>query len=168
MRKSNIVAKKFFGEDLPDLRDLAQSTSLFLVNSHFSTNQARPTVPNFIEVAGLHASQPKALPKASFVSLENICCYIKDLLQALQEIVNASKEGVIYFSTGSMLLSETIDPEKLQAIFDSFNELPYTVLWKAKRERFPDGLNIPSNIYFQEWMPQSDILCKYILFLRLY
>lgn len=81
-------------------------------------------------------------------------------MQELQELVQASKEGVIYFSTGSMLLSETIDPEKLQAIFDSFNELPYTVLWKAKRERFPDGLNIPSNIYFQEWMPQLNILCK--------
>lgn len=75
MRKSNAVAKNFFGEDLPDLRELAQNTSLFLVNSHFSTNQARPTVPNFIEVAGLHASQPKALPKVIFVSLENNCCY---------------------------------------------------------------------------------------------
>lgn len=66
MRKSNQVARNFFGEDLPDLRDLAQRTSLFLVNSHFSTNQARPTVPNFIEVAGLHINEPKALPKASF------------------------------------------------------------------------------------------------------
>lgn len=61
-----------------------------------------------------------------------------------------------------MLRSETIEPEKLQAIFDAFSELPYTVLWKAKREKFPDGLKIPSNIHFQEWMPQLDILCKIV------
>lgn len=66
MRNSNPIAKKFFGEDLPDLRELAKNTSLLLVNSHFSTNQARPTVPNFIEVAGLHIREPKALPTASF------------------------------------------------------------------------------------------------------
>lgn len=63
-----------------------------------------------------------------------------------------------------MLLSETFDPEKLQAIFDALAEVPYTVLWKANREKFPKGLKIPSNIYFQEWMPQLDILCKWLAY----
>lgn len=63
MENSNRIAKQFFGNDLPDLRDLAYKTNLFLVNSHFSINQARPTVPNFIEVGGLHINQPKPLPK---------------------------------------------------------------------------------------------------------
>lgn len=81
-------------------------------------------------------------------------------LQNLENIIQASEEGVIYFSTGSMLLSETFHSEKLQAMFDAFSELSYTVLWKAKRERFPDGLNIPKNVHFQEWMPQLDIMCK--------
>lgn len=66
MKHSNIIARNFFGEDLPDLRELAQKTSLILVNSHFSTNQARPTVPNFIEVGGLHIKEPNALPKVIF------------------------------------------------------------------------------------------------------
>lgn len=70
MKNSNPIAKKFFGVDLPDLRDLAQRTSLILVNSHFSINQARPAVPNFIEVGGLHIREPKALPEASSVSIE--------------------------------------------------------------------------------------------------
>lgn len=60
-----------------------------------------------------------------------------------------------------MLRSETFETTKLQAMFDAFKELSsYTILWKAKRERFPEGLNIPSNIQFREWMPQLDILCK--------
>lgn len=69
MRNSNPAARKFFGEDLPDLRELTRRTSLLLVNSHFSTNQARPAVPNFIEVAGVHIKEPKELPKASSVHL---------------------------------------------------------------------------------------------------
>lgn len=162
MKNSNPIAKQFFGEDLPDLQDLAQRTSLILVNSHFSINQARPAVPNFIEVAGLHIRETKALPEASSIVVENICCYGKNFSQVLEKVIQSSKNGVIYFSTGSMVLSETFDPEKLQAIFDVFKELPYQVLWKAKRDRFPDGLKIPKNIYFQEWMPQLDILCKFI------
>lgn len=66
MENSNNVAKQFFGADLPDLRYLAYQTNLFLVNSHFSLNQARPTVPNFIEVGGLHIKQPKPLPEVYF------------------------------------------------------------------------------------------------------
>lgn len=61
METSNKLSKKFFGPDLPDLKDLIYKTNLILVNSHFSINLARPTVPNFIEVAGLHIKEPKPL-----------------------------------------------------------------------------------------------------------
>lgn len=61
MRPSNTLAREFFGADMPDLDDLAYNTSLLLVNSHFSINQARPTVPNFIEVGGLHINDPQPL-----------------------------------------------------------------------------------------------------------
>lgn len=57
------MARKFFGPDLPHLNDLAYNMSLLLVNSHFSLHQARPTVPNFVEVAGLHIRDPKPLPE---------------------------------------------------------------------------------------------------------
>lgn len=73
MENSNRLAKEFFGPNLPDLRDLAYQTNLFLVNSHFTINQARPTVPNFVEVGGLHIKQPKPLPQVcSFIK---ICLY---------------------------------------------------------------------------------------------
>lgn len=81
-------------------------------------------------------------------------------------MIQNSEKGAIYFSTGSMLISESFHPEKLQAMFDALKELPYTVLWKAQRERFPKGLNIPKNIYFQEWMPQLHILCNNILLFK--
>lgn len=66
LRNSNTAAKRFFGPAMPNLKILAQRTSLMLVNSHFTINQVRPVVPNFVEVAGLHITEPKELPAASF------------------------------------------------------------------------------------------------------
>lgn len=65
MNPSNKLAKEFFGSDMPDLDDLVRNTSLLMVNSHFSINHARPTVPNFVEVAGLHIYDPQPLPKVN-------------------------------------------------------------------------------------------------------
>lgn len=80
-------------------------------------------------------------------------------MQHLENIVQNSTNGVIYLSTGSMLQTESFHPDKLQAMFDAFRDLPYKVLWKANIEKFPKGLNIPDNIHFEKWMPQLDILC---------
>ncbi|KAI7815543.1 UDP-glucuronosyltransferase [Rhyzopertha dominica] len=137
----NELARKFFGPDLPHLNDLAYNMSLLLVNSHFSLHQARPTVPNFVEVAGLHIRDPKPLP------------------ERIGKIVEKDSKGIIYLSMGSMLLTETIDEDKLQGLFDAFKELQYKVLWKATRENFSKNLTIPENIHFEPWLPQLDILC---------
>lgn len=59
-----------------------------------------------------------------------------------------------------MLLTETIDEDKLQGLFDAFKELQYKVLWKATRENFAENLTIPENIHFEPWLPQLDILCN--------
>lgn len=61
---------------------------------------------------------------------------------------------------GSMIMTETFPLERLQGMFDAVAELPYKVLWKASRERFPAQIKIPENVYFENWMPQMDILCK--------
>lgn len=57
------IARKYFGESLPPLADIARNTSLLLLNTHFSTNQPRPLVPQIIEVGGLHLSPPRPLPQ---------------------------------------------------------------------------------------------------------
>ncbi|XP_044255716.1 UDP-glycosyltransferase UGT5-like [Tribolium madens] len=138
---SNQLVKDFFGPNTPSLENLIRNTSLVLVNSHFSMQQARPTVPNFIEVGGLHIREPQSL------------------FQDLEYLVSNNSFGVIYLSMGSMVVSETFDSKILQAMFNAFAELPYTVLWKALPEKFPKGLTIPENVYFRSWMPQIDILC---------
>lgn len=67
-----------------------------------------------------------------------------------------------------MLLTETFPKHKLRGMFEAFRKVPYKILWKATREKFPEDLDIPSNIQFEQWMPQLGILCKTKLFLLSY
>lgn len=57
------IGSKYFGDDLPSLSVIARNVSLILVNSHFSINQLRPTVPAVVEVGGLHIQGPNKLPQ---------------------------------------------------------------------------------------------------------
>ncbi|GJQ66555.1 hypothetical protein Trydic_g4539, partial [Trypoxylus dichotomus] len=139
--ESNIHAKNFFGPNMPDLEELASNVSLLLVNSHFSVHMSRPTVPNFIEVAGLHIHQNYNLSKYFKMALET------------------NLKGVIYLSFGSMLLTESFPEHKLRSLFEAFRKVPYKILWKATKEKFQSNLDIPSNIQFEPWMPQLEILC---------
>lgn len=101
-------------------------------------------MPNVVEIGGLHIREPKPLPKY------------------LEDIIKGSPKGVVYLSLGSMLQTESFEPEKLQAMFDAFGELGLAVLWKADRTLFPEGLRIPENIHFEKWLPQLDILCEFV------
>ncbi|KAK9888374.1 hypothetical protein WA026_000626 [Henosepilachna vigintioctopunctata] len=132
-------AKKFFGEDLPPLNEIIANSSLLLVNSHFSSNQARPTVPNFIEVGGLHIDEPKSLEK-----------------QFSDFIGNSS---FIYFGLGTYASAETLPIQKLQNICNVLEELNHKVIWKVDAKKLPKNLIVPKNIFIVKWVPQLDILC---------
>ena len=60
---SQQLVHEYFGQDIPDLAELATNTSLLLVNSHFSLNAPRPLVPSVVETGGLHIPKPKPLPQ---------------------------------------------------------------------------------------------------------
>jgi glucuronosyltransferase len=62
---SQLIARKYFGQNLPPLADIVRNTSLVLVNRHFTLNQPVPNVPAVIEVGGLHVEIPKKLPEVS-------------------------------------------------------------------------------------------------------
>jgi glucuronosyltransferase len=60
------LLKKHFGQNVPTLSELKKKTSLILVNSHFSLNNPRPTVPGFVEVGGLHIPSGGKLTKVIY------------------------------------------------------------------------------------------------------
>ncbi|XP_069675715.1 UDP-glucosyltransferase 2-like [Periplaneta americana] len=127
--------KKQFGKDYPSLEELQRNTSLILVNNHLSVNTPRPAVPTFVEVGGLHINSDGKLP------------------EDLQTYLDEAKEGVIYFSLGSMIRSETFTETKLRAFIDAFSQLPQRVLWKTGNIS-----GFPTNVRTAAWLPQLEIL----------
>lgn len=134
------LVKEFFASDMPDLNKIVSNTSLLLVNSHFSVDQAIPKIPNFIEIGGVHIKQPKSLPEEILAAINN--------------------KKFIYFSLGSLLEPSKFDEEVLEKLFNVFEELKYTVLWSGEKKSIPKTLTIPNNIKFLSWLPQLDVLCN--------
>lgn len=56
------IAKKAFGENLPELSDIGRNMSLMLANTHFSLTRPRPLVPGIVEIAGIHLHSMRARP----------------------------------------------------------------------------------------------------------
>ncbi|XP_069670394.1 UDP-glucosyltransferase 2-like [Periplaneta americana] len=129
------MLKQNFGKDCPSIHELQQSTSLILVNSHFSINTARPAVPTFQEIGGLHINSDGRLP------------------EDLQTYLDEAKEGVIYFSMGTMIRSETFTETKMRAFIDAFSQLPQRVLWKIGNIS-----GLPTNVKIGTWFPQLEVL----------
>ncbi len=114
-----------------------KNVSLIFQNDHFVSAQPRPYLPNVIEIGGIHVKKPKSLPKE------------------LESFLNQSKEGVVYFSMGSMLKSKDWPVEKRQALVQAFSKLKVKVLWKYENDTLP---NQPENVKIGKWFPQRDIL----------
>lgn len=63
-----------------------------------------------------------------------------------------------------MVRAETLPEEKREAIVHALGKLKQRVLWKWENDTLP---NQPSNVFIRKWMPQRDILCKFLDFCRL-
>lgn len=61
--KAEELKKKYFGEEVPPLKEIAKNISLTLVNSHFTFNRPRPLVPGVIEVGGQFVKPKKPIPE---------------------------------------------------------------------------------------------------------
>ncbi|KAF5289137.1 hypothetical protein FQR65_LT02027 [Abscondita terminalis] len=132
----NKLLQKHF-PNAPHLDDLYYNNSLLLVNSHVSINDVAPSLPNVIHIGGAHVREPSPL------SLD------------LQNFLDNSKDGVIFFSMGSNLKSKDLPRDKREAFLKVFSTLKENVLWKWEDENFPEK---PDNVKIGSWLPQQDIL----------
>ncbi|CAB3232194.1 unnamed protein product [Arctia plantaginis] len=123
--------------ELPPFADAFYNVSILFLNAHESLFPAFSVPPNVIGIAGFHIEEnPPPLPKD------------------LQDLLDKSKQGVIYFSLGSVVRSAALPPHTRKAILAKFAALPYTVLWKFEEEI----KDLPPNVYVRKWMPQPSIL----------
>lgn len=62
------VLGKYFGEEAAaDLDKIGYNSSLFFSNTHYTVNLPRVTLPNIIEIGGIHIGKAKVVPKVCFL-----------------------------------------------------------------------------------------------------
>ncbi|KAG8315500.1 UDP-glucuronosyltransferase 1-1 [Homalodisca vitripennis] len=74
----------------------------------------------------------------------------------MKKFIDDAKDGVIYFSLGSVVPDHVLGKEFFDMFTKAFQKLPQRVLWKTgwKHE------SLPNNVKTANWMPQQDILVK--------
>lgn len=59
------IASKYFGSNVPPIRELEQRTALALVSTTPVMDYAIPLPENVIPIAGIHIKNPKPLPEVN-------------------------------------------------------------------------------------------------------
>ncbi|KAM8717120.1 hypothetical protein ACLKA7_003914 [Drosophila subpalustris] len=131
-----------FGNDssLPSYDEVKERVSLLFYNYHsHSEGPVRPTVPQSIEIGGIQIKeQPDPLPSQ------------------LAEYLDNATDGAIFFSLGTNVKVKYFEPHIMETIYKVLSRQPLRVIWKWDDQQPRPGN--ASNIYFNNWLPQDDIL----------
>ncbi|ODM95813.1 UDP-glucuronosyltransferase 1-3 [Orchesella cincta] len=136
---TEIIREKLNVPEMPNIRKLAENTSLILLAEYVIDGYPQPLTPNIISVGGMHC-QAKINP----------------LPKNLAEFIKGSPEGFVYISLGSGVNVNNL-PEKFQDVFfNSIKQMPHIqFIWKWTGNKRTD---LPKNLHIGEWFPQQDIL----------
>lgn len=127
--------------DLPAYSELHTNISLVIGNSHFSDSSVRPLVPAYIEVGGIQI-KPKPSP----------------LEKDLEEFLDKSENGAIFFSMGSNVKVSSLDPKIIKVLYNVLSKVKQIVIWKWENPEKTPGNS--KNIFYSNWLPQDDILAN--------
>lgn len=136
-RRLDKIIDKYFGPNFTESYTITRNVSLVITNAHPALGFTRPIVPSTIQVGLMHVHPPKAL----------------DI--GLQQYLDKSKNGVIYFSLGSNVKSTNLKKEHFDTFINVFKRLNYDILWKWENSSMP---NKPDNVRIEKWLPQQDLL----------
>ncbi|XP_072943570.1 UDP-glucosyltransferase 2-like [Epargyreus clarus] len=125
------------GKFLADFDYLVYNASLMFSNSHPLLSQKLP-LPLNVKYVGGHHLEPTTPP----------------LPQDLKKIMDVSKNGVIFFSMGSVLKGEDLPDHMRRSLIQYFAQLKQTIIWKFESQID----NLPKNVHVVEWAPQQSIL----------
>ncbi|XP_035454925.2 UDP-glucosyltransferase 2-like [Spodoptera frugiperda] len=128
--------RKVIGPDMPEVGELFKNVHMLFLNVHPVFEGIRPVPPNVIYMGGLHQNPVKELP------------------QDLKSYLDNSKNGVIYVSFGTNVITDQL-PIQVKDMIKVLSRLPYDVLLKWDDNELPGR---PTNIRVSKWLPQSDLL----------
>ncbi|XP_072050023.1 UDP-glucuronosyltransferase 2A1-like [Amphiura filiformis] len=113
-----------------------EDAELFLINTDFALDFARPLLPSEIPVGGLTTEKTKPLSE--------------DWIEFLE---SAGEDGVVLFSMGSYATG--LDEDVAGLFAGAFAQLPQKVIWKLNGK--PSATLTP-NVKVVDWIPQNDLL----------
>ncbi|KAK4872332.1 hypothetical protein RN001_014361 [Aquatica leii] len=131
------IVQKHFGQHY-NLMKIINNVSLVFINSNPIFDVIRPTTPILVPIGGNLMRLPS-----------------KPLQEDMQKLLENAEGGFIYFSLGSNVNSKDIPQKTMNVILKTFEELPYTILWKYESEELP---NKPNNVIISKWLPQLEVL----------
>uniref|UniRef100_A0A8D8LN18 UDP-glucuronosyltransferase n=1 Tax=Cacopsylla melanoneura TaxID=428564 RepID=A0A8D8LN18_9HEMI len=132
----------------PYIKDILRArNSLTLVDTHHIVTDPKPNNPNVIEMGGIHIKPAGALPKD------------------IEDFMNASTHGVIFFAMGTFVDGQNLTPKKKANLLKLFSGLKQRIIWKIDPANFHE--NLSPNVKIGKWFPQNDILAhpKCVLFI---
>jgi glucuronosyltransferase len=129
--------EKHFPNAKRSFDDIYKSSAIIFTNTHIASSTARPFLPNFVEIGGIHVQPAKPLPKD------------------IQEFLDSGTDGAIIFSMGSVIQSHQWPVEMREAFVKVFGKLKQKVIWKYENDTLP---NKPDNVMISSWVPQRDIM----------
>ncbi|GMR47616.1 hypothetical protein PMAYCL1PPCAC_17811 [Pristionchus mayeri] len=126
-----------FGENFPDVREIAKNISIDFTNSHPLLEEPKPISLRLRYIGGIGLPTPKPLNKE------------------LNDILNLSKKGNLIFSFGTQIDADKISDELQKVFINTFKRFPeYNFLWKFDGKTAMNS----SNIFNMKWLPQTDLL----------
>jgi glucuronosyltransferase len=137
MPRQRALYYKHFPSANRSLDEMIKNSSLLLVNDHISITGARPSLPNIIEIGGIHIDRKRQLPK-----------HIKSVL-------DFADTGAIVVSLGPDSL---LTPEKREVFVRVFSKLPQKIIWKHEEDTLS---NLPENVIVSKWLPQRDLVAHH-------
>jgi UDP:flavonoid glycosyltransferase YjiC (YdhE family) len=124
-----------YAPDVSSFKELVDRSQLFFVTHDHVLERPIPTFPNVIRVPSLNSHPAQPLPAD------------------LEQIVSASKDGVIVVSFGS--LASYLPTSCANKMIDAFGKVKQTVIWRANLDK---SVAVPANVHVLKWLPQNDLL----------
>lgn len=142
--KYDKTIKKYFPNPPRHIEDIMYNASIILLNSHpaTTTTPPYPTTTNMIEIGGFHIRGTQEI-----------------LPNDIQNFLDNSINGAIYFSMGTNVDFRQLGDKILSDVLSVFSKLNENVIWKFEDEHL---VGKSENILIKKWMPQRAILGKYI------
>ncbi|KAG8257585.1 UDP-glycosyltransferase UGT5-like [Homalodisca vitripennis] len=137
-KHQEIIEKYYKDPTMPHITELVGNIALSLTNAYQTLEYPRPYTPNIVPIGGAHISTHTA-----------------PLPQDIKSFMDDAKNGVIFFSLGTIVPIQIFPREYIQAFLNVFKKLPVKVLWKTNLQSL---LDVPQNVKLTKWVPQPSVL----------